>query len=170
MIDENLLMEILNSREERARKQKELIDKYNNSLISFTLNIPGKEKNNVLYRRIHKIGMEIIKKELKEKNKEVIYKVEVNKTTGSEAYIIVDMEAMDLKQFTIEIEEVHPLGRIFDIDVFDREGNQITRSSLNASSRKCLLCNKEVRLCMREKNHTYEELILRIKELAEKYL
>ena len=45
MIDKKILKQILDSREARRDKQKELISKYNKSLISFTLNIPGKVKD-----------------------------------------------------------------------------------------------------------------------------
>lgn len=170
MVDEKVLMKILNSREERARKQKELLDTYNSTLISFTLNIPGREKDNDLYRKIHKKGFQEIIEEVSKRDIELVYKEEIDKSTGREAYILVDMEPLKLKDITINIEESHPLGRIFDIDVFDRQGKQISRSDLKAEPRKCLLCNKEVRLCMRERNHSYEELILAIRELGQKHL
>lgn len=170
MIDDGILMEILKSREDRAKKQKELIKKYKMSLISFTLNIPGQEKDNSLYRKIHKKGLEEILKEANKRNLGIIHKEEIDKSTGREAYLLMDLDSTELKRVTIGIEEKHPLGRIFDIDVFDSVGHQITRRKVGAEPRKCLLCNKEVRICMREKNHTYEDLISAIKDLGESYI
>lgn len=170
MVDEKILMEILDSREVRARKQKELIEKYRASLISFSLNIPGRKKDSELYRAIHREGLSYLEKAIRDKKIRLIYQEKEDKNTGSEAFLVLDEDALEIKKLTIEIEEIHPLGRIFDMDVFDREGNQIGRSQIGVRPRTCLLCHKEVRLCMREKNHSYEELISRIEELGKKYM
>lgn len=168
MVDKKILMDILNSREERATKQRELIKRHDNSLISFTLNIPGALKDSPLYRDLHNEGMNTILDTLKDKNIFVLYKEQVHKRTGSEGFIVADVNADDLKRLTVDIEEHHALGRIFDIDVFDSNHNQISRTDLNLNPRKCLICNKEVRICMREKNHSYEELIHRIEDMGNK--
>lgn len=169
MIDKKILKQILDSREARSDKQRELISKYNKSLISFTLNIPGKVKDSPNYRNIHREGMKAILNKLEEKAIPIIYKESFNKITGSEGYIVADLNPIDLKKITVEIEENHFLGRIFDIDVFDSYHNQISRSDLKTSPRKCLLCNNDARVCMRMKTHTYEELINKIYETWEKY-
>lgn len=169
MIDEKALSRILQSREARSDKQKDLISKFNKNLISFTLNIPGNIKDSKVYRNIHKEGMKVILDNLKHKSIPIIYKEEIQKSTGSEGYIVVDLEPLELKRMAIDIEENHFLGRIFDIDVFDFEYNQISRADLGADPRGCLLCNKEARICIRERNHTYEELINKIYEMWQKY-
>lgn len=169
MIDEKALSRILQSREARSDKQKDLISKFNKNLISFTLNIPGNIKDSEVYRNIHKEGMKVILDNLKHKSIPIIYKEEIQKSTGSEGYIVVDLEPLELKRMAIDIEENHFLGRIFDIDVFDFEYNQISRADLGADPRGCLLCNKEARICIRERNHTYEELINKIYEMWQKY-
>jgi holo-ACP synthase len=169
MIDKKQFLEILKSREDRQQKQIEILNKYPHSLISFTLNTPGIIKDNELYRKIHKSGFDKIKETIKNQNINIIYEEYINKSTGSEGYISVDMDSKELKSLMVSIETTHPLGRIFDIDVFDKEHNQMSRSDLGLESRKCLLCSKDARICMREKSHTYEELISRIEELAKEY-
>ena len=42
---EEFLLKLLDEKEERARTQSNLISKYKKPLISFGLNIPGREKN-----------------------------------------------------------------------------------------------------------------------------
>ena len=53
-MESNMLFKILNLREERELHQKNLLNKYNNTLISYSLNIPGKEKDNLIIREIYK--------------------------------------------------------------------------------------------------------------------
>lgn len=170
MIDKKILMDILNAREERAMKQKRLIKKYNNSLISFTLNIPGALKDSPLYRDLHNEGMNTILDGLKEHSIPILHKEQIHKSTGSEGFIIADIDAKELKILTVDIEEHHSLGRIFDMDIFDFSHNQISRTDLDLSPRKCLICDKEVRRCMREKNHGYKELIAKIEDMGDEFL
>jgi len=170
MIDEKQLLEILKSREDRAKKQMDILSIYPYSLISFTLNIPGIIKDSNQYRKIHKAGMEEIIDYLERIQSELKYIEEINKITGSEGYLSVNMDSSILKELMVEIENTHPLGRIFDIDVFDKYHNQMSRSDLGLESRKCLICNKDARVCMREKNHSYEELISRIEKINREYL
>src|SRR5699024_2626718 len=168
-MSKQILIEILQSREDRRDKQIELINKYNKRLISFTLNIPGKIKDNKIYRNIHIEGMEFIIKKLKDKGLDPLYEEEIYKATGPEGYIVVDIEAFNLKKMVVEIEESHLLGRIFDIDVFDLKHNQISRKDLGVNPRPCLLCDNDARQCMRLRNHTLEELIKEINGTWEKY-
>ncbi|MEW8974237.1 MAG: citrate lyase holo-[acyl-carrier protein] synthase [Tissierellaceae bacterium] len=169
MIDEKTLNLILKSREDRRDRQIELIDRYNMSLISFTLNIPGSIKDSPMYREIHAVGVSAILRELEDGNIPVIYKEEIQKITGPEAYIVVDMNPIDLKRIAVKIEEYHPLGRILDIDVFDSLHNQIGRTDLKANPRGCLLCDNDARICMRMQAHSYEELVSRIERIWEEY-
>lgn len=169
MMDEKFVMEILQSREDRRDKQVDLISIYKSTLISFTLNTPGIIKDNEMYREIHKEGMASIVDSLLDKDIEIIYQEEINKSTGSEGYIVVDLDALELKSLLIDLEESHPMGRIFDIDVFDGDHNQISRSDLSLSPRKCLICGQDARVCAREKNHTYQELYNKVVSLWKEY-
>lgn len=166
---ERLLLDILNSREERAYKQLNILKDYHNSLVSFTLNIPGAVKDSDIYRKIHKEGLKEILKRLYSANLEEKYLEEINKITGPEAYISVDIDSTQLKRWMVGIENHHPLGRIFDIDVFDPDHKQVSRSSLGLESRGCLICDKDARICMREESHSYEALVFEIEKLSQQY-
>ncbi len=162
LFDENLALEILKSREERGAFQKKVIDKYGHSLISFILNIPGPIKDRPEYRRIHEIGMDAILGELRSLHSHIDYSERIDKNTGSEGYISLDMDPSDLKKIAIGLEEDHLLGRLFDIDVFDKDHNQISRRDLGFSPRKCLICDEDAKVCARAGTHTLEELLDRI--------
>ena len=64
---------ILQSREDRANKQEELLADYPFTLICFTLNTPGIEKRNELYCKIHKEGTKAIIDNIDSKGIEYIY-------------------------------------------------------------------------------------------------
>ena len=78
-------------------------------------------------------------------------------------FLIVDDNIKHIKKLMIEIEE-NSLGRIYDIDVLNGLGEKISRSDLGYENRKCLICNEDVFICMRNKTHSYEELKRKIYE------
>ena len=78
-------------------------------------------------------------------------------------------DAAQLKKRMCRIEESHFLGRIFDIDVYDGEGGQVSRSSLNLAERKCLLCGNDARICARSRVHSADELNEKIAAMKEEY-
>ena len=170
MKDEKILYEILESRENRASMQKNIIDKYNKSLISFTLNIPGLKKDSPKYRQIHDLGMETIIHEIEKSGNKIVYLNSFHKKTGPEGYLVVDMNPSDLKKMAINIEEHHKLARVFDIDVFDSNHKQISRTELGFDPRKCLLCDKDAKVCNRETSHSIEDLLEEIDQLYDIYL
>lgn len=56
------------------------------------------------------------------------------------------------------LEETHPLGRLFDLDVYGFEGRPISRQDLGIAPRRCLLCGGDVQECRRTGRHTLSEL------------
>ena len=158
-MSEEMFLKILDSREERAFRQKELINKFNQSLISFTINAPGIDKNRESYNKIHQEGYDYILDVLLNNNTKIIYKEYLEKETGNEAVIVVNRDSKDVKKITVKIEDNHILGRVFDIDVFDKDMTQLSRVNLGLSPRRCLICQENARVCIKEKNHSYEELI-----------
>ncbi len=169
MENNNILQKILLSREIRAEKQRALINKYKSSLISFTLNIPGPIKDSSLYRRMHADGMIYISELLNNEAEKIIYIETIHKDTGSEGYISVDTDPIRLKNYTIMVEKEHRLGRIFDLDIIDKNNNSIGRKDINMGPRKCLLCDQKALVCKRMQNHTTNELIGKIHDLAKEY-
>lgn len=160
------LEKMLNSREERYIKQEEIISKYPFSLISFTLNIPGTIKDSPLYRKVHNEGIKSIDSTLKEAGIDVKYEEMRYLETGPEGFISVDFDSLEIKRITVDIEESHPFGRLFDIDVFDNKHIQVSRLSIGMEPRKCLICNEYAIKCIRDKTHSYEELLEKIEETS----
>ena len=58
------LMEMLEARDRRARRQRELLEQYRLPLISFTMNIAGPVKNGPLIRRGFRLGRRLLLEQL----------------------------------------------------------------------------------------------------------
>lgn len=153
---EMMALKILEARENRVIKQRKMVEEYKSTIVSFSMNIPGPNKDSDLYRSAFDVGVENIKRALATS----LLKEEIDYlTTGSEAIFAVDEEAMAVKKLMLEIENKHDLGRFFDIDVLDSHLKGISRSDVGVSKRPCYICKKEANICRREGNHSLEELI-----------
>ena len=88
--------------------------------------------------------------------------------TGFEGFFIVDGQPLEVKKAAAELEDTHPLGRLMDLDVIGPEG-PIGRADIGLQERRCLICEKPARYCMRAGSHTHEELMAKIKQLVSSY-
>lgn len=129
------------------------------SLISFTLNIAGAVKNCSLFSWAFDRGVEVIAESLGAAGIET-GKAEITEgIAGCEYTAIAYAEPERVKLITAETEELHPLGRIFDIDVIRPDGAKIPRTDLGASGRACILCGKPAFICGRSRAHSTEEVL-----------
>lgn len=146
------LQQILDAREHRAQRQKQLLEKYRASLLCFTMNIPGPVK----YDRDVAIGFFVGNRLLCEAlaGQKVLHIEEHRKHTGAESYYVVDMSPEDLKKLAIELEDIDPIGRLFDMDVLSPQGNKLSRER----RRKCLICNEDAVICASRRAHGLDAL------------
>ena len=129
------------------------------SLISFTLNIAGAVKSCSLFSWAFDMGVEMISKSLAAAGIET-GKAEITEgIAGCEYTAIAFAEPEKVKLITAETEELHPLGRIFDIDVIKPDGTKVSRTDLGASGRTCILCGKPAFICGRSRAHSTEEVL-----------
>ena len=183
------LAELLDSRDKRAKHQKDLLGANpGKSLLCLTVQLPGPEKRNASSLKIAHAGVEAVRKAFLP-----LYEELKDLETGYEAYYLVDMSPEDAKRRACQIEDSHPLGRLMDIDVlysfppvstappahpvaknqFHETSTEPThivgRADIGFPPRRCLLCDNEVRYCMRAKLHTKEELLSRIEQMLKEY-
>ena len=162
------LDQLLASRAERASFQKELLKSYpGKTLVCLTVIMPGKVKRNLqslivaqaaLTALVCAFGDSMLKLEVRDRQ------------TGYEAYLETTLSHGEAKRKTCSIEDTHPLGRLFDLDVIDADGVPISRETIGLNPRKCLICDNEARYCMRNRTHTLSELSARIDEMIEAYV
>lgn len=152
------LSDILDARDRRAQLQRELRLLYQMPVISITVNMPGNIKYNhdtvsLVYTVIEKLRATFQRKQIRLAEERVWHS-----NAGPTALMAVEGDAIKLKAISIEIEENEPFGRLVDIDVFDRDGQQISRDRQQLPSRRCLVCSDIAVVCMREKRHTSAEI------------
>ena len=110
---------------------------------------------------------ELLTDELKTDDEGCLIERDLN--TGYEAYLITPLPLLEAKRVAVEIEDTHPLGRLFDIDVIDKQGIPVSRDRVGGQPRRCLVCDHEARYCMRMRWHTQEEIWARIRQMTDDY-
>lgn len=149
------LTDMLICRERRAYKQQEYLEKYHRPLISFCMNIPGPIKTTFEIRHAFEEGKTEILNALTDKGFAILDSDEIHATTGDELIFCINcQDAHLLKNIATQIEETHPLGRLFDIDIIDVDGTKLSRSSF----RKCLICDRQAQDCAASRRHSVEEM------------
>jgi holo-ACP synthase CitX len=125
------------------------------------INYPGNNKINVETKLAFKILTQLLNKYFN------VYTVEAMITYGFDgaAYVMVlDMNALDAKKAAVDIEEYSELGRVFDIDIYDKE-YPIGRTDIGMKPRSCILCDEEARVCSKLGKHTLNEVLQAFDEL-----
>ncbi|WP_320129692.1 citrate lyase holo-[acyl-carrier protein] synthase [uncultured Sphaerochaeta sp.] len=148
----------LEAMELRAVTQKIVITQFNVNIVMFTMNIPGPIKSNPIIQAIFQEGLMELLKRCECYNP--IAFLEKNPATGPEAYILVPItnSCLTVKKDLLSLENQHPMGRWFDIDVISEKKTKISRSDLKEPPRRCFLCDKPAKICRREGNHSIDEL------------
>ena len=145
----------LQDREDRVFFQQNLISKYNLPLLTVRTNYPGENKRELIADNIAQIissEIEIIF------NKKIIHKDIIENLEGKIYLFIIDDNLKNIKLESISLEENHILGRCVDIDVYDIDGNGLSRSLFNFGKRKCMLCNELAFICGRTMKHSHSEI------------
>ena len=148
------LEELLSARSRRALRQQTLLKQGGRCLISFTLNIPGAVKQFPMARQAFETGLCEIKKRLPKTT--ILHLETTHPNTGNEGLFLLDMEAGKVKRQMALLEENHPLGRLFDIDVLDQDGRSLSRTMLGLPPRSCLVCRGDAKICARSQAHSME--------------
>lgn len=153
---EPTLLEILDARERRASRQKELIAATGCPLVSFTMNIAGPAKYSPAIDRGFSIGLSRLEHMLE--GLPILSRNVIRENTGCEAILAVDADPLFLKALAVHLEDRDSFGRLLDMDILDTKGNKLDRQMLGLSPRKCLLCGNDAKLCSRSRAHSVPQL------------
>lgn len=156
--------EILQNREARVRRQNSLLAEGHSCIISFSMNIPCPVKFFPLAREAFYVGLEELRRQFPSASETV-----TETPAGCEALLALSLPAESVKHQTVEIEEQHPLGRLFDLDVLDASGHSVSRSAVGRPPRTCLVCGRDAKLCGRSRTHSVECLQLQTGLLLNDY-
>lgn len=152
---------ILEARERRRARQQALLARFGRPLICFTLNIAGPEKNSPLIAEGFRLGSSLLRDQLRALGLPLLHREELDLPTGWEGYYVAPAPADTLKELTTALEDSLPVGRLFDMDVLDVEGQKLGRTE----PRRCLLCDQPAALCGRSRAHSVEALQQRTRAL-----
>lgn len=148
-------MEILDARENRASRQKELLSQFHKPLLCFTMNIPGPVKLDRDVSVGFFVGCQLLQQAL---DGQILHFEAHCRHTGCECFCVADTDAKTLKAIAMDLEDIAPIGRLFDMDVLDADGQKFSREQLGSAPRKCLLCDNDAFLCASTRAHSLEAL------------
>jgi len=75
--------------------------------------------------------------------------------------------AAEIKAHCADLEQTHPLGRLWDLDVICPQHGHVGRQSLGANLRRCLICDEPAHACSRSRNHPAEQVVSRVEKMID---
>ena len=162
------LLQLLESRDARHAMQTRLLgENPGKTLLCLTVVMPGNVKRNRVSLTVAHAALDAMCSEFGLNRGDIM---ERDLVTGFEAYALTDAETTEAKLQACLIEDTHPLGRLFDIDVINHDGVPVARQDVGRPPRRCLVCGREARYCMRARSHSQEEIWDKINNLVAAYL
>lgn len=169
MMREVSLNEVLEAREARALLQRRLSEKYKTPVISFTMNIAGPVKDSPLLRRAFFSGIKQLEAAFTAARLTVLEREQSLAATGCEAVYAVKAASIELKRLCVSIEDESALGRLFDIDVLDENGQKLDRELVGGGARNCIVCGAAGRGCASRRTHSVEVLQTATRQIIERH-
>ncbi len=152
------LEQMLESRDNRQRLQRQYLESNPGlTLMVLTVVMPGSDKRTedsltVAHAAVHAIREGFAQHIIKAEERDL--------ATGFEGWFVLDQPPLEAKRLACKLEDSHPLGRLFDIDVFDVASHApLSRTELGLDPRSCLICSRPARECMRSQAHSYAQIL-----------
>ena len=151
------LEQLLGARDARYARQLSLTEEWpDKTLVCLTVVLPGPVKRDARSLKVAEAAVAAVREVLAPTYKEVR-----DLETGYESYFLVDGALLDVNKACCEIENEHPYGRLMDLDVLERVGETVvpvSRERVGEQPRRCLLCDRPARECMRGHTHSQAEI------------
>ena len=151
------LEQLLEARDRRYERQLALAKEWpDRTLVCMTVVLPGPVKRDARSLKVAEAGVKAVQDVFTPVHKELY-----DRETGFEGFFVVDGALLDVKKACCEIENEHPVGRLMDLDVLEPVGETIVpveRERVGEPPRKCLVCGRPARECMRSHAHPFGEI------------
>lgn len=182
------LDQLLEARDQRYARQLALTKAWpDRTLVCLTVVLPGSVKRDARSLRVADAAVAAVRERLAPVH-EALYDLE----TGYEGYFLIDAPLLDVKRICCAIENEHPYGRLMDLDVLEPVTDPlgapastpapgaapsavasaapvavipVSRDRVGEQPRRCLLCDRPARECMRAHTHTPAEISAAIDRL-----
>ncbi|MCS7232756.1 MAG: citrate lyase holo-[acyl-carrier protein] synthase [Synergistetes bacterium] len=159
----DILESILEGREKRYDLLLKLLERFKRPLLVLTLNYPGVNKINDISRFIFSEALKSI---------DIFSFILTIQEEGPAGFCLIGLlseDPLQAKLKAVKIEEEHPLGRLFDIDIIDYPFRILSRRDLGFKVRACILCGREASECIIERRHSLSELLTKIENMVRVY-
>ena len=163
------LERMLAARDYRVACQVAALARFDRPIVSTTVVMPGPVKDGDLPRRLLTAAVQAVDAMASSNGWSVLLRESRWCDTGPEAIYVVDAEPQQLKKGAVELEEQHPLGRLWDIDVITPGRHILSRKQLGFPERRCLLCEQRASECGRSRRHAVPELLEAIQRIVNDY-
>lgn len=156
----------------------------NRTVVMFSLVIPGPIKNNRVLEDVFDEGCRVFLAQLAPEQPRA-YDTPASGNTvqppliaahdedrapaGCTAFWLLNMDATAVKKLTTALERTHPLGMLWDFDVFSAFEHKLSAAELGLPVRTCLLCGKPAKVCARSRTHSVPELQAKISTLIHNF-
>ena len=148
------LEDVLRAREERVMHQQDMLKRHHRPLVCFTMNIAGPVKVNEETAYAFRVGSVRLLEGLKTMGFDVLEKQDISSAAGYGIILSVNAPAGAVKKLCVSLEELDPLGRLFDMDVISENGEKLDRDH----ERCCLVCGQAGRGCASRRIHSVEQI------------
>ena len=155
---ETTLEEMLDLREERAARQRQMLAESGcASLVCLSLNMAGPVKRHFLADALFEEGRRQTADVLTALGAVLDERV-TDRPAGQTAFFAVDQPAELVKVRMTALEDQGGASRLWDIDVLRPDGTKVSRGDVGQEGRRCFLCTQPAALCARSRAHSVEEL------------
>ena len=152
------LEQLLESRDARQLRQIQLTRRFpGRQLICLTVVLPGPVKRDARSLKVAEAGVEALHAAFSPVHEELL-----DLETGFEGYFVVEGDLLAVKKTCCRIENRHPYGRLMDLDVLEPLGETVvpvSRDRVGEPPRRCLVCGRPARECMRSRLHSFREIV-----------
>jgi len=163
------LEQVLEARERRAARQAGALARFGWPIVSMTVVMPGPIKDGRLPRRLLSEALCALEGVAARRAWPVLVRETLWQETGPEALYIVGAPAELLKAATIDLEDRHPLGRLWDLDVIAPGEPALSRRAFGCPSRRCLMCERPAFECARSRAHPLPELLEALRRTVDEH-
>ena len=163
------LEDMLAAREARVARQAAARAAFGLPLLSLSMVSPGPVKDGAHARQAFAVALARLDELFVREGWAVRSRKCVFAATGPEALYVVDAPPVAIKRAAVALENSHPLGRLWDMDVLQPDGGALSRSDIGESPRRCFVCGEAAHACARSRAHPLEALLREIDRMIEEY-
>lgn len=151
------LQEVLQARDQRAARQRTLLDHFGFPVLSLTLVSPGPVKDSSGRRALMDMAETCLSDTCRAAGMTLRHRSRSDGPAGPESLWVVECSPEALKRLAIGLEDSRPWGRLIDADVIVADVRRVPvplgRHLLGCASRRCLVCGAAAKECMGSRRH-----------------